>query len=121
VITLVRYQANGTLDGNFGHRGMVTTPIGSGNARALALVAQPDGKLVAAGYSAKGPSLFGSFALVRYNPNGTLDPSFGKGAIVRTAIGSGDARAAALVLQPDGKLVAAGTNGRGFALARYGK
>lgn len=75
------------------------------------------GKLVAAGYSAKGPSLFGSFALVRYRRDGTLDRSFGAGGIVRT--GSGDARAEALVLQPDGKLVAAGTSGKGFTLARY--
>ena len=48
------------------------------------------------------------FALVRYNADGTLDGSFGIGGIVTTPIGTWQAAADALVLQPDGRLVAAG-------------
>jgi uncharacterized delta-60 repeat protein len=111
---LVRYNANGTLDGSFGRGGKVTTPTGGASALAI----QQDGKLVAAG------SRNNRFALVRYNPNGTLDGSFGRGGKVTTpiTIGSG-AGASALAIQQDGKLVAAGWSGNGsasrFALVRY--
>jgi uncharacterized delta-60 repeat protein len=51
--------------------------------------------------------------------SGTLDPSFGTGGRVTTAIGSG-ARANALAIQKDGKLVAAGFGyDNCFALVRY--
>ena len=117
---LARYDRNGRLDPSFGRGGTVTTTIGD-SAGAAALVLQPDGRLVAAGSAFFEPDL-DEFALARYGTNGQLDPGFGKGGTVTTAIGK-DAGAAALVLQPDGKLVAAGYRGDGrnftFALARY--
>ena len=117
---LARYNPDGTLDPTFGSGGKVVTAIGSvGGARALAL--QPDGKLVAAGWSDGGSNY--DFTLARYNPDGSLDSGFGSGGVVTTAIGSGWDVAYALVLQPDGKLVAAGDSDNGsnhdFALARY--
>ena len=99
----------------------MTTRIGSG-AWANALVIQPDGKLVAAGYGSNGHR----FALARYTANGARDPSFGFNGVVRTLIGQGGGQIIwALVIQPDGKLVAAGSTGdpatliQVFALARY--
>ncbi|MDW8426861.1 MAG: delta-60 repeat domain-containing protein, partial [Meiothermus sp.] len=91
----------------FGTAGKVTTAVGSSTDEANALVLQPDGKLVAAGPSMPTLGDF-DFALVRYNPNGTLDPTFGSGGKVTTDLGSSRDIASALVLQPDGKLVAAG-------------
>ena len=118
---LVRYNTNGTLDTSFGAGGKVTTSIGSIDDEVYALVLQPDGKLVAAGYSDKGSNI--AFALARYNANGSLDTSFGTAGKVTTAIGSSDDEAYALVLQPDGKVVAAGytygTSSIAIALARY--
>ncbi|TMA63675.1 MAG: hypothetical protein E6J68_11440 [Deltaproteobacteria bacterium] len=118
---LVRYNASGSLDASFGTGGKVTTPIGSVDDEAFALVLEPDGKLVAAGYSDRGSN--NAVALVRYNANGSLDTSFGTGGKVTTAIGSVDDEVFALVLQPDGKLVAAGytsgANSTAFALVRY--
>jgi uncharacterized delta-60 repeat protein len=120
---LARYNPNGTLDPSFGSGGKVTTAFGSSHESISALALQPDGKLVAAGYAATGPST-SVFALARYNPNGALDSSFGSGGKVITALGSGaEDGANALVLQPDGKLVAVGAVWNGtrsvFALARY--
>jgi uncharacterized delta-60 repeat protein len=81
---------------------------------------QPDDKLVVAGDAA------GLFAVARYNPDGSLDPSFGSGGTVLVEslpVISG----VALARQPDGKLVIAGTNyratedvftTRGFGLMR---
>jgi uncharacterized delta-60 repeat protein len=58
-----------------------------------------------------GPAVFQDrIALVRYNANGTLDPTFGTGTgIVSTLIG-GCTSASGLVLQPDGKIVVAGAS-----------
>ena len=115
----------GSLDTSFGRGGKVMGTIG-----ASALAIEKDGKLVAAGTSNTGP-IVGSntdagenrFALVRYNANGTLDTSFGRGGKVTTPIGSGGDGAAALAIQQDGKLVAAGSSDHGsdqvFALVRY--
>ncbi|MQA76767.1 MAG: hypothetical protein GEU88_21160, partial [Solirubrobacterales bacterium] len=97
-----------------------TSPGTTTKARGVAL--QPDGKIVAAGYAARadGTALF---ALARYNPDGTLDTSFGTSGIQTTPIGT-STDASAVVLQPDGKIVAAGAadvdGTRQFALARYG-
>ncbi len=122
VFCLARYTADGSLDPAFGSGGKVITSIssnGDNTARAIAL--QPDGKLVAAGYCYNGSNV--DFCLARYNTNGSLDASFGNNGTVVTAIGSGDDNANALTLQPDGKLVAAGTCAAGsntsFCLARY--
>src|SRR5438128_2219181 len=118
---LARYNAAGSLDTSFGTGGKVTTAIGSTDDEVLALALQPDGKLVAAGFTASAGNT--AFALVRYNADGSLDASFGAGGKVATAIGGTDGEAIALVLQADGKLVAAGYSYNGtdtdFALARY--
>jgi uncharacterized delta-60 repeat protein len=120
-VALARYNPDGSLDTSFHGSGMVTTAIGSGDAAADALVLQPDGKLVAAGYSWNGSNY--DFALVRYNPDGSLDTNFNGTGKVTTAIGSANESAWALALQPDGKLVAAGYSWNGsnydFALVRY--
>jgi uncharacterized delta-60 repeat protein len=121
VFALARYNPDGTLDPTFGSGGKVITPIGSGDDFACGLALQPDGKLVATGPSNNGSNY--DFALARYNPDGSLDPTFGSGGKVTTAIGPGNDRACALALHPDGKLVAAGHSANGsqtvFALARY--
>jgi uncharacterized delta-60 repeat protein len=110
----------GDLDPTFGVRGTVITDFG-GFDTAHALVLQPDGKLVTAGPSGPGgtPS---DIALARYLPNGRLDPTFGVGGQVTTAFELLD-DPIALIVQRDGKLVAAGQAFDGssidVALARY--
>jgi uncharacterized delta-60 repeat protein len=121
VFALARYNPNGSLDTSFNGTGKVTTPMGSVQDDAIALARQPDGKLLAAGYSSRGPT--DDFALARYNPNGSLDTSFNGTGKVTTAIGSGHDDAYALALQPNGSIVAAGSSWNGsrtvFALVRY--
>ena len=73
---LVRYNANGSLDTSFDFDGKVTTPFGSGDEQARSVAIQTDGKIVATGpYWDE----WGAFALARYNPNGSLDTTFGGG------------------------------------------
>jgi len=121
IITPVTVTPPGSLDSTFGTGGIVTTPIGSNDAYAYALVIQSDGRILAAGYYADGS--YYDFALVRYNTNGSLDTTFGTGGIVTTSVGSGNAIANALGIQSDGRILAAGSfyNGSNdnFALVRY--
>jgi uncharacterized delta-60 repeat protein len=108
---LVRYTVNGKLDRSFGVGGKA---LASKTASALAL--QPDGKFVDAGW-VLGRSR--EFALHRYTPNGALDSSFGRGGKVFTYFGA-FARANAVAVQANGKIVAAGTrSSKDFAVARY--
>ena len=125
---LARFYANGTLDNTFGNGGVVATNFGDSTAAAHALVLQADGKIVVAGVSGAGPySELNDFALARYNSDGSLDQSFGNGGKLKThfpGITNTGSRATAAILQPDGKLVLAGTyknegTARQFALARY--
>src|SRR5207237_6415346 len=74
--------------------------------QANGVVAQSDGKLVAAGVAKTSRSQ--DFALARYNPNGSLDATFGTGGKVTTDFAGDDDAAFAAVLPPAGKIVAAG-------------
>jgi uncharacterized delta-60 repeat protein len=122
---LARYNIDGSLDPTFGLLGRVTTDFSNmGNERIEALALQPDGKIVAAGFTDLRLSS-DLFALTRYNPNGTLDSAFGVEGKVTTQffLGPFDSLASALVLQPDGNIVVVGqaifTTRNHMALARY--
>ena len=112
--------SSGVLDPTFGTGGKVITDFGASNEGIAAVAVQSDGKLVAAGSSYLNG---GDFALARYNPNGTLDTSFGSGGKVRTDFGGYYEGARSVALQADGKIVAAGGSVNplynDFAVARY--
>ncbi|MEV7691668.1 calcium-binding protein [Streptomyces bungoensis] len=120
---LARYNTDGSLDASFGSGGKVTTDFSGGYGEALAVTVQADDKIVAAGWivgsAASGPE---DFALARYNPDGSLDASFGSGGELITDFGGTDA-AQGVTVQPDGKIVAVGFSTASgpddFALARY--
>jgi uncharacterized delta-60 repeat protein len=123
---LARYTKDGILDTTFGTAGTVTTPIGSGDAVALALIIQSGDRLdriVVAGYSNNGSNY--DFALARYTKDGILDTTFGTAGTVTTSIGSSNDYAYTLGIQSDGKIVVAGSSYDGskynFALVRYTK
>jgi uncharacterized delta-60 repeat protein len=115
---LARYNPDGTLDPTFNGTGKVLTDFtGSGSFEsAHALAIQSDGKIVVAGESEPSGQGYSDFALARYTPRGRLDRRFGASGKVLTNF-LFRARAWALVIQSDGKIVAAG--GFGFAMARY--
>jgi uncharacterized delta-60 repeat protein len=108
---LARFNPDGSLDLNFDEDGKVTTSIGA-NAAGAGVVIQSDNKIVVAGTAGS------DFALARYNSDGSLDSDFGADGIVTTTFGV-IAAGSGLVIQPDGKLVLAGTAGDDFAVARY--
>ena len=117
---LARYNPNGSLDTTFDGDGKLSTDFSAGYDHASAVTVQTDGKICVAGYS-YGSSMF-DFGLARYNPNGSLDTTFNDdGKLVTDFAGDMDL-AAAMVLQPNGKIVVTGnatTASSDFALARY--
>ena len=116
---LARYNHDGSLDTSFGDGGKVTTDLGPDEDLVNGMVIQPDGSIVVAGTSG-----FAEFALARYLTDGTLDASFGDGGTVTTDLTPRGDIAWGLVIQADGKILAAGEAGccgsrTRFALARY--
>ena len=101
----LRYEINGTLDASFGSGGKLITVVGSGYSDVSAVALQSDGKLLVAAQCASGSKI--DFCTLRYNPNGTLDTSFGSGGVRVTSIGTGNDYVAAMTLQPDDKLILA--------------
>jgi len=118
---LVRYAPDGSLDPTFGGDGRVRTAWGD-RAFGFAVAMQPDGKIVVAG-QVDVENEDSHFALARYLPDGTLDPTFGGDGKVTTSYRD-QATALGVAVQPDGTIVGAGwvwSLERGFriALARY--
>jgi uncharacterized delta-60 repeat protein len=120
---LARYTSDGGLDTDFGQGGMVTTAVGAGRSQAFDIVVRPDGRIVAGGVASADANDPGSFALVGYRANGTLDPSFGAGGRVITRVGTGFDAISDLLPDAGERVVAVGQavgDGRDrFALARY--
>jgi uncharacterized delta-60 repeat protein len=127
-LTLLRFNADGTLDAGFGSGGQVHVPFTGGvfdTAQDVAV--QADGKIVVVGFTT---TLAGQddFALVRFDSSGAVDSSFGSGGTVITDFNGSTDRARRIRIQPDGKLLVAGFMSvvippsvafESFALARY--
>jgi uncharacterized delta-60 repeat protein len=107
--------AGGDLDPSFGGDGKVTTDFTVGLDAARDVAIQTDGKIVVAGdgFSVSCCPSIGRFALARYRPNGTLDPTFGGDGKVTTILTTGltTGGASAVAIQDDGKIVVGGTAG----------
>src|SRR5262249_9853318 len=107
---LVRYNADGSLDTSFNGTGTVITSVGNAGSGGSDLAIQIDGKIVVAGYSLAAADNWrtADFAIVRYNPDGSLDTSFGgTGKILIPDSDSVD-YARSVAIQPNGKIVFAG-------------
>jgi uncharacterized delta-60 repeat protein len=117
---VLRLLENGTLDDSFDGDGIAMTQIGTSTDVAYDVTLQPNGRIVAVGSSHNGTDT--DFAAVRYHTNGSLDMSFDGDGKATTAIASGDDDAASVAIQPDGKIILAGTGtftGPRFAMIRY--
>jgi uncharacterized delta-60 repeat protein len=100
---------DGDLDPTFGTDGKVLTDFDHSTDIAYAVAIQADGKLVVVGTTYRDNDFSNEdFAVARYNPDGTLDKTFGAGGKVQTDFPGLAAVASSVVIQPDGKIVVAG-------------
>jgi uncharacterized delta-60 repeat protein len=65
-VALVRYGTGGTPDAGFGTGGIVTTAVGTKDEEALAVLIQPNGGIVVAGYTRADADNAPSFLVARY-------------------------------------------------------
>ena len=115
----------GDLDASFGNGGIVTTQVGVASSGQDDLALQADGKIVSFGQADSAAGWTG-FAITRHNVDGALDPGFGAGGSVLTSLSDLFDKALSGLVQPDGKIVAAGYSIRDdepviidFGVARY--
>ena len=116
--TVARLNADGSPDLSFNGTGKAAVNFGTGPSAINGIAVQPDGKVVAGGYSG------GNFAIARFLADGTPDASFnGTG---RATCDFGETEVGyALVMQSNGKIIVAGysyggASGNGDAcLARF--
>jgi len=105
---VIRYNSDGSLDTTFGdldpstlqRRGYTTTALTTDQDRAEAGALQADGKILAGGYSN------GSWAVSRYNSDGTLDNTFAGDGIAFFSLGSATVRS--MTVQAEGKIFLGG-------------
>jgi uncharacterized delta-60 repeat protein len=108
-LLVLRTAPNGaTLDSSFGSGGVTTLAVGSSATGANDVVVQPNGKIVAVGFT---NDISGDFdtVLVRYNDDGTLDSTFGDLGVVRLALDADlNDEWESVALLPDGRIIVAG-------------
>jgi uncharacterized delta-60 repeat protein len=104
---LARYNPDGSLDSTFDTDGTAVADFGADEG-AEDVAIQADGKIVAVGGTFRESG--SAFAVARFNPDGSLDPTFGGDGTVVTGVPI-DSEANAVAIQHDGKIVAAGTGG----------
>ncbi len=106
----------GALDGSFGNAASPVAAglvLGGSETSYAAVVVQPDGKVLAAGY--EGSPMAGRLIVARYTVAGQLDPTFGTAGIARgpatfagPEAGSTGSYAGGVAVQTDGRVVVAG-------------
>ncbi len=98
-----RYLSSGALDPSFGEGG-ASPKVTFGNGQEIrTLATEPDGDLIGAGFVNESWML-----VVRYRPDGSLDPSFGDGGVVKTPLFGFVGGARDVVVLPGGRILAAG-------------
>lgn len=117
-VFLARLNVNGTLDTSFGTNGFVDLQFSILYTEIKAIRVQPDGKILAAGFSR---FKWDNVVLVRLTSQGALDPTFSPSGT--TVQGPGNGNGYELDIQPDGKIIVVAwvsvATGTEFAICRY--
>jgi uncharacterized delta-60 repeat protein len=106
-MALARYLPDGSLDPGFGTSGIVS---GATPGRLYAVAVQPDGRLVVAGGRdiPDGTVDFSDLVVARFEPDGTLDTSFGDRGVVVADVDGVTNTLRELAILPDGRILSSG-------------
>lgn len=113
-LSLTRLMPEGEVDLDFGKNGAISMYLGGFRAEPRGIGTQSNGKLVAGGWASSGDII-----LVRYLDDGSPDPSFGTNGKVITNWKDYFFSAGDMAIQPDDKIVIAGTLENHYFLFRY--
>lgn len=114
---IARLNPDGGPDAGFSGDGYEVTDLpGVGGESAAAVAVLGDGRILVAGNSKAGG--VGQWTLARYTSAGALDPTFSVDGVETTPV-AGNGSLAAIAVQADGRIVAAGSDGGHTSLARY--
>lgn len=118
---IYKFNADGTIDSTYGANGTLQPEIPGGFSTCLSIALQPDGKLLLAGTLHVLISDTDKAFIVRLNPDGTKDLSFGNdGMVTMDWVESGNGNVAVLELMNDGRiLLAEGINTPSAKIARF--
>ncbi len=110
---LAQYLVDGTLDTSFGSNGTVIFPNSAPHFEYFpnGLAISPDGKILISGRRYEPAKNLTLFAVLRLNPDGSRDASFGDYGLVIVSFGTGINRwdsGERLLVQPDGSIAIAG-------------
>lgn len=118
---VARFRPKGTLDPDFGNRGVNLTDVSKGSDIGYGSALQEDGKIVLVGYANDGGKA--DWGLARFGPNGHLDKAFGGDGRVVTKMTGEYEFASGVAIQNNGKIVVVGRASRHgtdhFGVFRY--
>ncbi len=114
VITVIRYNTDGSLDATFDTDGIA---VGAAAQAARAVAIDGSGNIVVAGYTANNTTA--DFIVQRFTSAGALDATFDGDGTVSTDFGATKDQAYSVTIDGSGRIVAAGYSGGSFAIARY--
>lgn len=121
---IIRLNADGSLDTQFGNNGKVYIAVGLYDDIAQTMAVQEDGKILLGGYSHNGKD--NDYSLIRLNAEGSLDTSFSDDGKIIIPVGASQDSINTLALQEDGKILIAGSSSsstnitNGYALEMTG-
>jgi uncharacterized delta-60 repeat protein len=117
-----RLNANGAVDDSFDGDGIASRDAGDSSVIITAVAQQADGKIIVGGgrTNSINSDLWGT-GISRYNEDGTSDVSFAERGKLYLNTENGISTMAAVKVQPDGKIIAAGNvyNNGGIRLMRF--
>lgn len=118
---VARLNPDGSFDNTFSGDGIASTPVSNSNSEIYSMTLQHDGKIAVAGKTGILPNC--DFALARFNPNGTLDATFGNGGTLTMPFGTGGDYITSITFRNNKLIVAGYTVNASFnkeiAIARF--
>ena len=108
-MTMLAFNADGSKYTEFGTDGVVVNNLTSGGDYCFDMLIQKDGKILLAGFVAGNGSI-ADFALLRYNADGSLDPTFANDGVAINDFNKSTDEAYGVSLQKDGKILVAGVS-----------
>lgn len=107
-LVIIRLNSDGSRDESFNNNGIVKMRVNNNSSYANAVSLQTDGKIIVGGYFKNGST--SQAIILRINPNGILDTTFGNQGITTITTGNNNDIIKDVAIQSDGKIVACGEN-----------